>query len=120
MASVAAAIASGAWIPPRLVLEEHPGGQDRGPRPLEPAVVAALRTLMPAVVTDGTAQAVRFPAGTAGKTGTAEYGSGEEPPAHSWFIGYKGDVAFAVIAEGGGAGSAVAAPAAARFLRALG
>ncbi|MEU6790451.1 penicillin-binding transpeptidase domain-containing protein [Nonomuraea wenchangensis] len=120
MASVAAAIASGAWIPPRLVLEEHPGGQDRAPRPLEPAVVAALRTLMPAVVTDGTAQAVRFPAGTAGKTGTAEYGSGEEPPAHSWFIGYKGDVAFAVIAEGGGAGSAVAAPAAARFLRGLG
>ncbi|MFG1616429.1 penicillin-binding transpeptidase domain-containing protein [Nonomuraea wenchangensis] len=120
MASVAAAIASGAWIPPRLVLEEHPSSLDRAPRPLEPAVVAALRSLMPAVVTDGTAQAVHFPAGTAGKTGTAEYGSGEEPPAHSWFIGYKGDVAFAVIAEGGGAGSAVAAPAAARFLRALG
>ncbi|MCK2221139.1 cell division protein FtsI [Actinomadura sp. ATCC 31491] len=118
MASVAAAIAAGAWIPPRLVVAE-PGTQDDRPRPLEPAVVDALRKLMPAVVTDGTAHAVRFPAGTAGKTGTAEYGSGAEPPAHSWFIGYKGDVAFAVIAEGGGAGSAVAAPAAARFLDAL-
>jgi cell division protein FtsI/penicillin-binding protein 2 len=118
MASVAAAIASGAWIPPRLVLEE-PGTPSDRPRPLEPAVAAALRKLMPAVVTDGTAHAVRFPPGTAGKTGTAEYGSGAEPPAHSWFIGYRGDLAFAVIVEGGGAGSAVAAPAAARFLEAL-
>ncbi|RVX47509.1 MecA-like transpeptidase family protein [Nonomuraea polychroma] len=118
MASVAAAVASGAWVPPRLVIDE-PTGQDSRPRPLEPAVVSALRKLMPAVVTDGTAHAVRFPAGTAGKTGTAEYGSGKEPPAHSWFIGYKGDVAFAVIVEGAGAGSAVAAPVAARFLNAL-
>ncbi|NUT09936.1 MAG: cell division protein FtsI [Nonomuraea sp.] len=117
MASVAAAIASGAWIPPRIVAKEL--ATDDRPRPLERDVVAALRKLMPAVVTDGTAHAVRFPAGTAGKTGTAEYGSGREPPAHSWFIGYKGDVAFAVIVEGGGAGSAVAAPVAARFLNAL-
>ncbi|NUR85480.1 MAG: cell division protein FtsI, partial [Nonomuraea sp.] len=117
MASVAAAIASGAWIPPRIVAKEL--AADDRPRPLERDVVAALRKLMPAVVTDGTAHAVRFPAGTAGKTGTAEYGSGREPPAHSWFIGYKGDVAFAVIVEGGGAGSAVAAPVAARFLDAL-
>ncbi|NRQ36173.1 cell division protein FtsI [Nonomuraea sp. NN258] len=118
MASVAAAIASGAWVPPRITT----GGlapADQAPRPLEQDVVAALRKLMPAVVTDGTAHAARFPAGAAGKTGTAEYGSGKEPPAHSWFIGYRGDVAFAVIVEGGGAGSAVAAPIAARFLNAL-
>ncbi|MEO3871241.1 penicillin-binding transpeptidase domain-containing protein [Nonomuraea sp. B12E4] len=117
MASVAAAIASGAWIAPRLVKDE-PTSSDN-PRPLEPAVISALRKLMPAVVTDGTAAAVHFPAGTAGKTGTAEYGSGAEPPAHSWFIGYRDDLAFAVIVEGGGAGSAVAAPIAARFLDAL-
>ncbi|TMR98261.1 penicillin-binding transpeptidase domain-containing protein [Nonomuraea basaltis] len=117
MASVAAAIASGAWIHPRLVTEELTG-QTGSPRPLEAGVVTALRKLMPAVVTDGTAHAVRFPPGTAGKTGTAEYGSGTEPPAHSWFIGYQGDLAFAVIVEDGGAGSAVAAPIAARFLSA--
>jgi hypothetical protein len=120
MASVAAAIASGAWIAPRLVTGESiPDAQPDNPRPLEQGVVAALRELMPAVVTDGTAHAVSFPAGTAGKTGTAEYGSGKEPPAHSWFIGYKDDLAFAVIVEGGGAGSAVAAPIAARFLNAM-
>ncbi|NJP93288.1 cell division protein FtsI [Nonomuraea sp. FMUSA5-5] len=120
MASVAAAIASGSYIPPRLVTGSPiPNAQPTDPRPLEPAVVKALRRLMPAVVTDGTAHGVSFPAGTAGKTGTAEYGSGKEPPAHSWFIGYKGDLAFSVIVEGGGAGSAVAAPIAARFLTAL-
>ncbi|WP_237108368.1 penicillin-binding transpeptidase domain-containing protein [Nonomuraea sp. MG754425] len=120
MASVAAAIASGAYVPPRLVTAEHiPDQQPDNPQPLEQGVTKALRELMPAVVTDGTAHGVSFPAGTAGKTGTAEYGSGAEPPAHSWFIGYQGDVAFSVVVEGGGAGSAVAAPIAARFLRAL-
>ncbi|MFG1942074.1 penicillin-binding transpeptidase domain-containing protein [Nonomuraea sp. NPDC048826] len=119
MASVAAAIADGAWRPPRLLAEGQAPGHTLRPRTLEPDVVAALRVLMPAVVTDGTAHAVRFPPGTAGKTGTAEYGSGAEPPSHAWFIGYKGDLAFAVVVEGGGAGSAVAAPIAARFLREL-
>ncbi|MFC5815334.1 penicillin-binding transpeptidase domain-containing protein [Nonomuraea harbinensis] len=119
MASVAAAIADGAWRPPRLVAEEAVPDRTLRPRPLEDDVVAALRDLMPAVVTDGTAHAVRFPPGTAGKTGTAEYGSGKEPPSHAWFIGYRGDLAFAVVVEGGGAGSAVAAPVAARFLREL-
>ncbi|NUR90125.1 MAG: cell division protein FtsI, partial [Nonomuraea sp.] len=89
------------------------------PRKLEASVVRALRDLMPAVISEGTAHAVRFPAGTAGKTGTAEYGSGKEPPTHSWFIGYRGDLAFAVIVEGGGTGAAVAAPVSARFLSGL-
>ncbi|MGI5486136.1 penicillin-binding transpeptidase domain-containing protein [Microtetraspora malaysiensis] len=116
MAAVAAAVAGGTWRPPRLVPADlvPPGGS--GPRELEPGVVRALRGLMPAVVSEGTARGVAFPAGTAGKTGTAEYGSGDEPPTHSWFIGYRGDLAFAVIVEGGGMGAAVAAPAAARFL----
>ncbi|ETK33660.1 penicillin-binding transpeptidase domain-containing protein [Microbispora sp. ATCC PTA-5024] len=119
MAAVAAAIAAGTWRQPRLVPASLVPGGGSAPRPLEPAVVSALRRLMPAVVSEGTASGVSFPAGTAGKTGTAEYGSGDEPPTHSWFIGYRGDLAFAVIVEGGGTGAAVAAPAAARFLAAL-
>lgn len=43
--------------------------------------------------------------------------TGEEPPAHSW--GYRGDLAFAVVVEGCGAGSEVAAPIAATFLTGL-
>ncbi|WP_084962110.1 penicillin-binding transpeptidase domain-containing protein [Thermoactinospora rubra] len=116
MAGVAAAIAGGVWRSPRLVPAGLVPTQERA---LEPAVVEALRELMPAVVSEGTAHAVRFPPGTAGKTGTAEYGSGEEPPTHSWFIGYRGDLAFAVVVEGGGEGAAVAAPIAAGFLARL-
>ncbi|WP_106397062.1 penicillin-binding transpeptidase domain-containing protein [Actinocorallia populi] len=126
MASVAAAAADGTWRSPRLVSRGlagqalDAGGKKPEPdHPLDPAVRKALRVLMPAVVSEGTAHAVDFPAGTAGKTGTAEFGSGEEPPAHSWFIGYKGDMAFSVIVEDGGAGAEAAAPIAAKFLNSL-
>jgi cell division protein FtsI/penicillin-binding protein 2 len=70
--------------------------------------------MMRAVVTDGTAAGAGLPSGTAGKTGTAEYGDGAS---HAWFIGYRGDLAFAVFVEAGGSGPKVAAPLAARFLR---
>ena len=52
---------------------------------------------------------------TAGKTGTAELGPGQEP--HSWFIGFAPAeatatpaIAIAVIVESGGSGSGRAAP----------
>ena len=83
----------------------------------------SLRSLMRSVVTDGTAkQALGHLPGppVQGKTGTAEFGSGDPPATHAWFIGYRGDLAFAVLVEGGGVGGAVAAPVAAAFLRALG
>ncbi|MBE1534029.1 penicillin-binding transpeptidase domain-containing protein [Actinomadura algeriensis] len=126
MASVAAAAADGTWRSPRLVDAELAsqaldagGKKPEKPHKLEPAVKKALHTLMPAVVSEGTASGVDFPAGTAGKTGTAEYGSGENPPAHAWFIGYHEDVAFAVVVEGGGEGAQAAAPIAAKFLKGL-
>jgi len=53
-----------------------------------------------------------------GKTGTAEFGSGTPPATHAWFIGYSGDLAFAVLVEGGGVGGRVAAPLAGKFLAA--
>lgn len=75
--------------------------------------------MMSAVVTKGTAKSAGLPSGTHGKTGTAEYGTGEKLNSHAWFMGFKGDVAFAVVVEGGGGGGAVAAPVAATFLRNL-
>jgi cell division protein FtsI/penicillin-binding protein 2 len=54
-----------------------------------------------------------------GKTGTAEDGQGDPPPTHAWFIGYRGDLALAVLVEGGKSGGEVAAPIAGRFLRGL-
>ncbi|MFA1541146.1 penicillin-binding transpeptidase domain-containing protein [Actinomadura monticuli] len=124
MASVAAAAADGTWRSPRIVdaalasqAADAGGRKPEAPKKLEPAVEKALHALMPAVVSEGTASGVGFPSGTAGKTGTAEYGSGKNPPTHAWFIGYRKDVAFAVIVEGGGTGAEAAAPIAAAFLK---
>jgi cell division protein FtsI/penicillin-binding protein 2 len=53
-----------------------------------------------------------------GKSGTAEFGGGDPPPTHAWFVAARGDLALAVLVERGSSGGAVAAPIAARFLRA--
>jgi cell division protein FtsI/penicillin-binding protein 2 len=118
MAAVAAAVDSGAFRAPRLVA----GTPDDTvpPKPLDPNVVGALRTMMAAVVANGTAAGQGLPAGTFGKTGTAEFGAANPPATHAWFIGYRGDIAFAVLVVGGGVGGRVAAPIAAAFLGALG
>ena len=61
-----------------------------------------------------------FPPGVYGKTGTAQYGNGPNPPSHGWFIGYRGDLAFVVLVEGGGRlGADSAGPIANAFLRKL-
>ncbi|WP_214410335.1 penicillin-binding transpeptidase domain-containing protein [Sphaerisporangium fuscum] len=117
MASVAAAVADGTWRPPTLVTSIKQKAQ---PQQLPGTVAQGLRTMMAAVVTKGTAKRAGLPKGTAGKTGTAQFGTGPKLDTHAWFIGFRGDVAFAVVVEAGGAGGEVAAPAAARFLRGVG
>ena len=51
-----------------------------------------------------------------GKTGTAEHGSKTPPQTRAWFVGWQGDVAFAVLVEEGRSGGTVAAPLAKAFL----
>ena len=116
MASVAAAVASGEWRSPRVVIDPAPSST-AGPIPLDDVVVDALRSMMRAVVTGGTGTSVAG-AGSdiSGKTGSAEFGDDDPPQTHAWFIGYRDGLAFAVLVEGGGAGGAVAAPIAADFL----
>ena len=76
---------------------------------------------MRAVVTSGTGTALAsLPGFVAGKSGTAEYGGGDPPPTHAWFIAFRGDLAVAVLVENGRAGGEVAAPIAARFLSEVG
>lgn len=119
MATAAAAVASGRLHLPRLVVG---AGDDTAPATaLDPTVVSDLRTMMAAVVDspEGTAAGAGLPAGTYGKTGTAEFGTATPPQTHAWFIGYRGNLAFAVLVVGGGIGGAVAAPLAAKFLDAL-
>ena len=112
-ASVAAAIDDGMWRPPVLVTSPAP--HQSSPHPLSPAILGTLRPMMRAVVTSGTASGVGFPPGVYGKTGTAQFGNGTQ--SHGWFIGYRGDVAFAVLVEGGGYGASSAGPVASAFLR---
>ncbi|MFI6509114.1 penicillin-binding transpeptidase domain-containing protein [Streptosporangium sp. NPDC050855] len=114
MAETAAAVASGVWRP--AIMTERPPADSPQPVPLDDGVAGGLRTMMDAVVARGTAAQAGLPAGTAGKTGTAEVEGGED---HAWFIGYRDSLAFAVFVEHGGAGGQVAAPLAARFLNAL-
>jgi hypothetical protein len=113
-ASVAAAIEDGSWRSPMLVTSPMPHGAGRS-HPISPAILDTLRPMMRAVVTSGTAAGVGFPPDVYGKTGTAQYGSGSH--SHGWFIGYRGDLAFAVLVEGGGLGAGSAGPVANSFLR---
>ncbi|GAA0392099.1 penicillin-binding protein [Acrocarpospora corrugata] len=115
MAAMAAAVQNGTWRSPHLL----PAAELPQPMPRElPAdITAGLRTMMAAVVTEGTAMNGGLPAGVAGKTGTAEVGQGR--PDHAWFVGYQDDLAFAVFVENGGTGAGAAVPVAARFLNAL-
>ena len=116
MAGVAATVVDGRWHQPRVLASDP-----RGPRPPLPAGGAeTLRSLMREVVTDGTGTALGAVTGEPiGKSGTAEYGSGDPPPTHAWFIAGRDDVAVAVLVENKPSGGEFAAPIAARFFDSL-
>jgi cell division protein FtsI/penicillin-binding protein 2 len=120
MAAVAAAVARGRWEQPRLLTSPAVAQSEPGP-PL--AEAPTLRSLMRSVVVDGTGAALAaVPGGPVyGKTGTAEYGDDTPPRTHAWFVGWQGELAFAVLVADtkDGFGGEVAAPVAARFLRSL-
>jgi cell division protein FtsI/penicillin-binding protein 2 len=121
VATLSASVAAGARVAPRLVVDPEPSAGAAARTPLDKGNVSTLQDLMRAVVTQGTGTAlVGVPGGAVhGKTGTAEFGSKDPPDTHAWFTGYQGDLAFAVIVEGGGFGAQVAAPLASDFLTRL-
>jgi cell division protein FtsI/penicillin-binding protein 2 len=114
LALVAAGIASGTPAPPVEVVGAAPAGTAAtGP---SSQVLDALRPMMRQVVLSGTARALGDRGQVYGKTGTAEFGSNIPPDAHGWFMGYRlggsqGDIAFAVLVEGGQSSSAAVAVA---------
>ncbi len=122
MATVAAAIDSGIVRAPRLVAGAP---DDTIPSsPLPGTIVNDLRAMMASVVASGTASGQGLPAGTHAKTGTAEYGTGpaSKLKIDGWLMGYRGNVAFAIVTHdtGGGDGGPVNGPIIARFLNAIG
>jgi hypothetical protein len=100
MASVAATVKTGTFTQPRLVPDAP---RVRAAAPLPAASAAALRAMMRQVVLTGTARATLggLPGQVSAKTGTAETGG----PDNGWMIGYRGDLAFGCLVEGGGHGA---------------
>jgi cell division protein FtsI/penicillin-binding protein 2 len=117
MAGVAATVADGRWRAPRLLAADpHRAGP-----PLPDGEQTTLHTLMRSVITSGTGTALAgVPGDVAGKSGTAEFGGGDPPETHAWFLALRDDLAIAVLVEHGRSGGSVAAPIAARFFTALG
>jgi cell division protein FtsI/penicillin-binding protein 2 len=120
MAGATAAVARGRFVQPKLVTEPAPAAPVADGPALAPTSVQPLHTMMREVVTKGTATDLKNVPGKPvfGKTGTAEFKDGEEET-HAWFVGWQGDIAFAVMVEKGGAGAEAAVPIADRFLAAL-
>ncbi|HHX86459.1 MAG TPA: penicillin-binding protein [Actinomycetales bacterium] len=97
MALLEASLANGGRMVLPMVIDGMPAVADQSPEPLPEDVVSTLRGFMEETVRSGTATAASSIPGLGGKTGTAEVGDG---PAHGWFVGSTGDLAFAVLIEG--------------------
>ena len=116
MALVGATVAHGAPVVPQLVAGRPTEVLTAATAP-DPAALEQVRTMMRAVVTEGTATALNGLGEVRGKTGTAEF-TNDGSRAHGWFVGYRGDLAFAVLVVDGGS-SEPAVAAAGRFLGAV-
>ncbi|WP_422744020.1 penicillin-binding transpeptidase domain-containing protein [Mycobacterium sp. WMMD1722] len=98
LALAEASLARGATVTPTLVAGEKTE-TDTPAATLPRPVVEALRTMMRATVTEGTASALADIGDLGGKTGTAEFG--DNTHSHGWFAGIAGDLAFATLVVGG-------------------
>jgi hypothetical protein len=97
MALAAATVAAGKTPVPQLI--EGRQTVITGDRtPISPQMLDGLRPMMRLVVTNGTAKDIADSGDVHGKTGEAEFEGGS----HSWFAGYRGDLAFAALIVGGG------------------
>ncbi|RMI35644.1 penicillin-binding transpeptidase domain-containing protein [Nocardia stercoris] len=105
MALVAATVARGSVPLPYLVTGRDTAVTGKAPNGPDAATVDGLRSMMRQVVTSGTAERIADQGDVHGKTGEAEVDGGS----HAWFIGYRGDLAWAtLVVRGGSSDNAVA------------
>jgi cell division protein FtsI/penicillin-binding protein 2 len=120
MAMVAAEVDSGSWHAPQVVVGSTAPADPAGPASqpgaaLPASALSALRGLMRSAVSSGAAQAANTPgAPVYGQVGLVHSASGWT----SWFVGYRGDVAFTVL-ESGSTAQLSAAALAGAFVKAL-
>jgi cell division protein FtsI/penicillin-binding protein 2 len=140
MARVAASVANGALVTPRLVVPAEgapapdpsastPTGEESAavvdeapaPEPLTAAEADALRLMMRAFVTEGGGAFLQdVPGGEVlAKSGTAQFGAADALRNHAWMIGIQDDLAVAVFVEDGDFGSTTSGPLLEAFLRAV-
>ena len=120
MALAVGLVQSGTWHVPELVTTRTtvPGLAVAG-RPFSSQVILALRKLMRAAVRHGAGQAADVGARPVfGQVGSSVLGLGSKGLRTSWFVGYQGKIAFAVV-ELTRSPSTSAAPLAGAFLRHL-
>ncbi|WP_072802311.1 penicillin-binding transpeptidase domain-containing protein [Rhodococcoides yunnanense] len=104
MALAAATVAHGSTPVPGLLVGRETTVDGDHP-PISPQMVDGLRGMMRSVVTSGTAERIADQGEVYGKTGEAEVEGGS----HAWFVGYRGDLAFAtLVVRGGSSDNAVA------------
>ncbi|HWG11950.1 MAG TPA: penicillin-binding transpeptidase domain-containing protein [Streptosporangiaceae bacterium] len=118
LAMVASAVDTGTVRAPRLVT----GAPDdtAATSQLPQNVVTDLHQMMAQVVATGTAAGQGLPGGTYAKTGTAEYGTSNPLKIDAWLMGFKDNVAFAVLTvNSSGNGGPTDGPIAARFFNHL-
>ncbi|MQA95142.1 MAG: cell division protein FtsI [Streptosporangiales bacterium] len=117
MALAAGAVADGSWRSPRLVIDPiAPGGG--AATALDKKSLSGLRSAMRATVKQGAARSADLPGEPiSGQVGTAVRKSGDSQRSLDWFVGYRGDIAFAVVVETPARmRNAYAVPTAAAFL----
>ncbi|WP_123788496.1 penicillin-binding transpeptidase domain-containing protein [Phytoactinopolyspora halophila] len=123
MAGVAASVVAGEAIVPHLLDDDTSADADSEElaapsEPLSGGEAAQLQKMMYAAVEYGSASFLQDVPGepVGAKTGTAEYGSGDEAGTHGWMIAFQGDLAVAVFVEEGESGARAAGPPLEDFL----
>ncbi|MGM0385903.1 MAG: penicillin-binding transpeptidase domain-containing protein, partial [Actinomycetota bacterium] len=111
-------VAAGETVTPVLVVGES-ADVAAPATPLTEDEAATLRELMRGVVETGTSTFLQDIPGepVAAKSGTAQWGTGEQ--VHAWMIAFRGDLAVAVFVEDGDFGTATAGPILEAFLRSV-
>lgn len=101
MALAAGAVADGTWHPPKLTTGDAANEEDQGAQhELDGDTVAGVREMMRSAVTDGQASLANVgPEPVHGQVASIEQKVDGEDTAVQWFVGYQGNIAFAVTAE---------------------